>query len=654
MRTLFVLVALCSALAAQDFSQIKPLPPPGIAVSQQDQKILRAGLDRLGKRIEELKGNPHLPDVEIFHKAVRFALDGNEFFREEQIFRAKELLRIGMERADELANGDAPWTRQTGLVVRAYVSKIDGSVQPYGLVVPPSFAPDRPHRWRVDAWFHGRSDTLNEVDFLWARLHEPGDFTPRDTIMLHLYGRYCNASEFAGEVDLFEALDDVRKNYSVDENRILIRGFSMGGASVWHIAAHHAGEFAAAQPGAGFAETLEYQKHRYTPTWFEEKLLHFTNATDYALNFFQLPIIAYNGDQDPQGQAADIMSRNMSEYGMTLARIYGLGVGHKYTPEAKEEIAARIDAIAAKGRNPWPKQIRFETWTLKYNRMRWVTVDAMDREYERARVEASIENDHTVQVKTLNVSALSFDFGSGAGVLNPASKAAVVIDNQTLNAPGPLSDGSWIAHLHKNGSRWTIGEEDQSALRKKHDLQGPIDDAFMEPFLMVHPTGSPANETVGKWTRSEEERAIREWRKIFRGDAPVKDDSAITDADIASSNLVLWGDPSSNKILARIADKLPIHWTANSISVGSRQFASASNVPVLIYPNPLNPKRYVVINSGFTFRESAYGTNSMQVPELPDYAVIDITSPATPRWAGKLAAVGFFGERWELQANDGK
>ena len=654
MRTLFVLAVFSLAVAAQDFSQIKPLPPPGIPVSQQDQRILRAGLDRLGKRIEALKGNPHLADVEIFHKAVRFALDGNEFFREEQIFRAKELLRIGMERADQLANGDAPWTRETGLVVRAYVSKIDGSVQPYGLVIPLSFAPDRPHRWRVDAWFHGRSDTLNEIDFLWGRLHDAGDFTPRDTIMLHLYGRYCNASKFAGEVDLFEALDDVRKNYNVDENRILVRGFSMGGASVWHIAAHHAGEFAAAQPGAGFAETLEYQKHRYTPTWFEEKLLHFTNATDYALNFFELPIIAYNGDQDPQGQAADIMARNMSEYGMTLARIYGLGVGHKYTPEAKEEIAARVDAIAAKGRNPWPRQIRFETWTLKYNHMRWVTVDAMDREYERARVEANIENDHTVQVKTLNVAALTFDFGSGAGVLNPASKTAILIDNQTLSAPGPLSDGSWIAHLHKTGSRWSIGEEDQDGLRKKHDLQGPIDDAFMEPFLMVHPTGTAINDAVGKWTRSEEERAIREWRKIFRGDTPVKDDSAITDADIASSNLVLWGDPSSNRILARIADKLPIRWTANSISVGSRQFPSATNVPVLIYPNPLNPKRYVVINSGFTFRESAYGTNSWQVPELPDYAVIDVRSPATPRWAGKLATVGFFGEHWELRVNDGK
>jgi hypothetical protein len=42
-------------------------------------------------------------------------------------------------------------------------------------------------------------------------------------------GRYCNASKLAGEVDLFEALDAVKRQYQIDENRIVIRGFSMGG-----------------------------------------------------------------------------------------------------------------------------------------------------------------------------------------------------------------------------------------------------------------------------------------------------------------------------------------------------------------------------------------------------------------------------------------
>ena len=131
-------------------------------------------------------------------------------------------------------------------------------MQPYGLVVPASYSPTAPHRWRLDTWFHGRSETLSEVNFLTDREKNTGEFAPRDTIMLHLYGRFCNASKLAGEVDFFEALDAVKKQYPIDENRIVIRGFSMGGASAWHIGAHFAGLWAAVAPGAGFSESAQF------------------------------------------------------------------------------------------------------------------------------------------------------------------------------------------------------------------------------------------------------------------------------------------------------------------------------------------------------------------------------------------------------------
>ena len=655
---LLVFLSIWAAAAQQAERPLHLIPPAGVTVSDADQKQLRAGLDRLSARLDPLRANPAYADVEIFRKAVRYGLDGNEFFSQEDIFKAKELLRIGTERADQLARGETPWMQTPGLSVRGYVSKIDGSVQPYGLVIPPSYSADRPHKWRVDAWFHGRSETLSEVNFLWDRLHNPGQFTPRDTIVLHLYGRYCNASTFAGEEDFFEALNDVKKRFNVDENRILVRGFSMGGASAWHIGAHYGSDFAGVAPGAGFAETSEffgYTKRGVQLTWFENKLLHLTNATDYAENFFNVPVVAYNGDHDAQRQAADVMERSMAEEGLTLARVWGENIGHAYTPAAIVQINSMMDAIAAKGRAQYPREVRFTTWTLKFNRMRWVVVDGLEKSWSRARVDAAIENDHTIRATTSNISAISFEMNSGAEVLNPSAHVGVVIDGQTISAPGPLSDGSWTAHLHKQGSKWVVGAEPDNALRKRHNLQGPIDDAFMESFMMVRPTGTALNETVGNWVKSEEEHAIRLWRTQMRGDAPVKDDAAVTDADIASSNLVLWGDPQSNKVLARIADKLPIRWTAESISLGAgRSFPSGTNAPVLIYPNPLNPKKYVVINSGITFREYAEPNNSLQVAYLPDYAVIDLTTPPGPRWPGKVAAAGFFGENWQLQANDGQ
>ena len=643
--------------AGQQGGAIKTIPPPGIAVPEADQKTLRATLTRLNARLELLKGNPHLADIQIFTKAVAYALDGNEFFAAEEIFKAKELLRIATERTDQLSHGDAPWTRANGLVVRGYVSKIDGSVQPYGLVIPASYAPERAHNWRVDAWFHGRSETLSEINFLWDRMRNPGDFQPLDTIVLHLYGRYCNASAFAGETDLFEALADVKKNYQVDENRVFDRGFSMGGASAWHIGAHYGTYFAGVAPGAGFVETMEYSGQAQKGvrlTWFEDKLMHLTTASDYAANFFNVPVVAYNGDQDAQAQAADVMAREMKPEGLTLARVIGLKIGHAYTPEAKVQLDRMMDSIAKKGRDEWPREVRFTTWTLKYNRMRWVVVDGMEKHWDRARVNALVQDDHTIQATTTNVSAVSFEMGSGAGLLGRAAKVSVVIDGQTVAAPAPMTDGSWTAHFRKAGTKWAVAGDDANALRKRHDLQGPIDDAFMDSFLMVNPTGAPMNDAVSNWAKSEEAHAIKLWRTQMRGDAPVKDDTAVTDADIASSNLILWGDPHSNKVLARILDKLPVQWSADGVALGARKFAGATNALVMIYPNPLNPKKYIVINCGNTFREYAQSTNSFQVAYLPDYAVVDLTTPPDGRWPGKIAAAGFFGESWQLQTNDGR
>ncbi|MFM8470656.1 MAG: hypothetical protein ACKODH_11945 [Limisphaerales bacterium] len=189
---------------------------------------------------------------------------------------------------------------------------------------------------------------------------------------------------------------------------------------------------------------------------------------------------------------------------------------------------------------------------------------------------------------------------------------------------------------------------DDVSLRKRHGLQGPIDDAFLDSFLMVRPTGAPLSDRVGKWADTEMKHAIEHWRRQYRGDARVKDDIAITDADIAQHNLVLWGDPASIKFLARVLDRLPIRWDAQNVRAGALTYSSADHVPVLNYPNPLNPRKYVVLNSGFTFREYDYLNNARQVPKLPDYAIVDLNVPVGARFPGGIATAGFFGERWEL------
>ena len=661
----------------------KSVPPPGIAVGAADRQALEAGLQGIDAAVEQLRARNDpkvvdlLPDVLIYSRAVRTALEHDEFFNVKEIAKARRLLEVGRARADQLRAGASPWTAQAGLVVRGYRSKLDGSIQPYGLVIPPSYAPVSPHRYRLDLWFHGRGEQLSEVNFIDEREREVGQFAPADTIVLHPYGRFCNAFKFAGEVDVLEALDAARHQYKVDDDRISVRGFSMGGAAAWHLGVHHASRWFACNPGAGFAETARFVHAERDPVpapWYQKSLYHLYDATDYAANLLQCPTVAYSGAKDPQRQAADVMDEALLAEDVRLLHILGPDTAHKYHPEAAREIDRRLASIAVAGRKRIFHSVDFVTYTLKYNRMSWVTIDALGEHWSKAVVRASLVGESAIKVGTRNVTALTLDMPPGLCPLDPAETPRVTIDETEISAPRPRSDRSWHVELVKNGDTWerhanatglstvyvpleplppafqtgTSGV-DPTVLRKRHDLQGPIDDAFMDTFLFVRPTGTSPHKPAGSWAAAEYDRAVRRWRTQFRGDAPVVADSALTDEQIAASNLILWGDPASNAVIRRIADRLPIRWDGGNVVAGDRRFPADTHAPILIFPNPLNPRRYVVLNSGFTFREFADGNNARQIPTLPDWAIIDVTTPPDAFTPGKVVAADFFDERWELK-----
>lgn len=666
-RSFLVAAALCltASIALADgpadnlIDKVRRVPPSGIKLPDAERTKLEQGVASLADELKslrvELATKPELlrvlPDVEVFHKAVDWALRYDEFFTTNNVKSGHELLRVANQRIEQLRAGSAPWLNATGLVVRAYVSKIDGSIQPYGLVVPATFKPGKPSR--LDFWFHGRGETLSELDFIAQRLRSVGEFAPPDAIVLHTYGRYCNGQRFAGEVDAFEALDAVKRDMAIDENRIAVRGFSLGGAACWHMTTHHAGLWAAAAPGAGFSETADFlkvfQNETLKPTWWEQKLWRLYDSTEHAANLFNVPTIAYSGEVDRQKQAADLMSKAAADEGIRLKHVIGAGQGHKYDAPSKKIIDAFLDEAMAPGRDPVPAKIRFVTHTLRYNEMKWVRVDGLGEHWEPARVEAEIVASGQIELATTNVTRLTLSFPAGQSRL--AKSVAIGIDGSKLSGPAVSADGSWAVTLQKKGSKWAVAKGEVKGLAKRHGLQGPIDDAFYESFLFVTPTGTSANPKLAAWAEAEQKHAIEHWRRHYRGDARVKLDRDVTEADLRDNNVVVWGDPSSNLLLKRIAPKLPIGWSTNSIQVGELGSYPAENYAVVgIYPNPLSPGRYVVLNSSFTFREYDYLNNARQTPKLPDWAVIDISKPVTSRFPGAVVNAGFFDEKWQLKA----
>ncbi len=697
---LLPLLLLAATCAAQNPQPLKRVPPPGIAITTIQRAQLTAGVRDLERQIEGLQksmaGNERLgwlPDVQIFHKAVDWALRYDEFFTSGQAEQARQQLELGMKRAAELATGNPSWNSMSGadtkpsadgkdklpaLLVRGYRSKIDGSVQPYGVVLPEDYKPGETKLRPLHFWCHGRGEKLSELDFINSRLTSRGEYTPPGAFVIHLYGRYCCANKFAGEVDLFEALADAKKHYPIDDARLVVRGFSMGGASAWQFGTHFAGMWAAVQPGAGFGESKEFLKlgtpEKPLPPEWEQKLWRWYDSTGYVSNLANTTTVAYSGEIDGQKQAADFMIRfarqeagnanpPVAELGkvapgdgspkaeearvagtapdLALYHVIAPNTPHKVTAEAKPEVEKLVEAAVEKSSGGFPGKVGFTTYSLVYPKMKWVELLGMEKQWERADVTARLDEAGYVHVATKNVSAL---------VLHEPHARRFIIDGTELSGSEAEIIRSGFA-VRKIDGKWQTGAvAKQPEMTKRPGVCGPIDHAFMSSFVFVRPSGKPLNKVVGDWVESELGHAVAQWRAVFRGDARIVADTAVSADDIANSNLILWGDPSSNAVLKKIADKLPVKWDGKQLVFAGKTYDATHVAPILTFPNPLNPQRYVVLNSGFTMREAAALNNAQQTPKLPDWAIVDLNTPPDASYPGKILRAGFFDEQWQPPA----
>jgi dienelactone hydrolase len=545
-----------------------------------------------------------------------------------------------------MRKGQTPWTQATGRLARGFRSRIDGSIQPYGIFVPEPHA-NLPKR--LDIWLHGRGNKLTELSFLQEQKGKAGEFAPEGTLVLHPYGRFCNAFKFAGETDVLEALAHASAQYEANPRHVALRGFSMGGAGTWHLAGHMTSRWAVASPGAGFAETAIYASV-FAPgkppvSWWEQVLWRLYDMPAHAPNLANRPVVVYSGEIDPQKQAADLMVKTAADAGITLPHLIGPQTGHKFHPETRLEVAKLVDEAAWKGAPTQPRRVHLTTFTLRYNTMDWVEIHALEKHWEKSFVTAVLNDDNTLKVETHGVTR----FTLRPPLAGATTQCRITINGQSLTTRPEKG----ALHFSREGNQWKEASNPPAAesktissFEKKHGLQGPIDDAFMDAFVFVRATGKSAHPEVDRWARAEMDRAIAQWKIVFRGEVRVVDDTAVTPEMMSAHHLIVWGDPDSNAVIKKMLPKLPLEWGAEKLRLGTGTYEATHHAPVLIHPNPLAPNRYVVINSSFTFRQGSDTSNSLQTPKLPDWAVVDLRTPPDALMPGLVQDAGFFNENW--------
>ncbi len=668
-RSIVFSLAISFCLSAQPAppkpAAAKPPPAPPIKPKPEELKQVLDKTDELSVLVASLRvrkvSAELLADVDIYQKAGRILLEiPEDFGTQAGIDNTLSVLDVGLQRARDLLDGKSPWVagkRRT----HGFYSALDGSVQPYGVSVPDSYDGTKPVRLYVN--MHGRAAKLTEADFLFAHPNGgPGKPPVADhgQIQMDVYGRWNSAGyHFAGEADVFEAMAAVQKRYKIDPDRIILRGFSMGGEGAWHIALHHPDRFAAAEIGAGTWSRRSEMPG--LPDYQKATLRIWENMHEWALNAFNLPIAGHDGDNDTQtcclpphppgtknrgqlessikvreqlvkeGYPSEGEPNNLSAKGTPSIFLISADTGHGTSPLVRQQLDAFLKKHGDRGRVS-PDRLRFVTYTARYNKSFWATLDMLQKHYERSEIDAErMEGGKSYRIATRNLSRLT---------LTETTKASrIEIDGEKLTVKGSPS-----IVLDRSSGKWQAAKQlKPGGLHKVHGLQGPIDDAFLEPFVCVRPTGTPWNEAVNQQALKALARFDGLYLKFFRAHPRIVDDKDFKASDFAKYHVILFGDPGSNSWIAKLNGKLPVQWTRDQVTFKGQSYPAGQHYPAMIYPNPLSPAKYVVLNTALTITDREY-RGDYGMPRWGDYAIVKVGDyPEIP----DTATAGLFDEHWK-------
>ena len=218
-RCLAVGVLLTLACSASPASE--SLGQDTQTLTAKEQQTIDRALQTLQQSLKQMRDQNRprrdLVDAVIFHKGLTWALQYDRQFTPADITLLQTAILRGQQRAQALARNRKPWAMRKGRVALGYVSQVDESVQPYGVIIPNNYDPSRPIR--LDVVLHGstRPVGLSELRFI-ARFDEGDQQTDsvpdQPFIELHPLGRVENGYRWAGETDVFEAIEDVCRRWT--------------------------------------------------------------------------------------------------------------------------------------------------------------------------------------------------------------------------------------------------------------------------------------------------------------------------------------------------------------------------------------------------------------------------------------------------------
>ncbi len=188
-----------------------------------------------------------IPAVEYAASMVEMANSGRL-----SVERADVKGAIGAASAtlDRIEKGEHPLRARRGDIHWAYRSAIDDTAQPYRFYIPANY--DAKKRWPMIVALHGMGGDENSFFAGYDNGAIRRVAEERGYIVVCPKGRGPYSMYMASaERDVIDVIKELKRDFSIDDDRVYLMGHSMGGYGSWSVAVNNPDLFAAIAPIAG-------------------------------------------------------------------------------------------------------------------------------------------------------------------------------------------------------------------------------------------------------------------------------------------------------------------------------------------------------------------------------------------------------------------
>lgn len=513
----------------------------------------------------------------------------------------------------------------------AYESPVDDSGQPFKIAIPTDYDPSRPAPLAV--YMHGYSGNHLE--------HSVGMASRAGSFDVAVLGRGRGGGYRAlSEADVLHVVDYIQAHWSIDADRIRLNGGSMGGGATFRLGSRYPHRWASGRPSCGFASFLPVP------------------------NLLTLPLYATHSDDDYT--VPILLSRGplarLRELGGVAILDETTGYGHAvWDYKAGNERGLAWENLQVRPDSRSVRHIDYTALDGAAVRGWWAEVAEWGNAPKPARFILTAAPHNTLMAELTNVTALRLRLAESP--FNRSEPLSVVIGGAIpITLPAPLPD---TAVLRRGDGRWAFESAPEAAPARLHTPGGASLLYAGDPLVIVYGTsGSEAERTA---LRAAAEAASKSPNPSWVDDAGeagsdhvphsqnlyghlrIKADSDVTDADLARCHLVLIGTAKQNRVVARMADQLPVTVGGGAIACRDGvRFDGAHRVAGLVHFNPLAPTRlifWVASEDPAAYRAGAgptvltSGTSMAGALCGGDLIITDATAPV-------LVATRSFDSRW--------